>query len=345
MEVPDPRGGALPQEPAAPITPEMASSLRRARPWALFLAFYGFLSVALGAHSALLFWSRPGGRVLGAWQWGVVMAMVLISFPLFRFARAIGRVRQGSGAAPVEEALARQRTLLRIVGIAALLELTLATLAVSIPLLREILPHDLEEGPPPLLASIARACDAQALELLCGTVALYDPEGKLLFWTGWHTFIPEPGELQLSTNPDGDVQLRFEGPGDNEWSLVARAPLERVLMPGEYTGVRHAASVAEAYRISRLDLRTPPAWFPLESGLSGQAPEWPGRCPEPDYEFKTKSKPQVEARFTIREILWARNGEARRISMDFQQTCRMRQGTWVVLGRVRATLHDERRGS
>lgn len=346
MAVSDPGGGAPAQEPEAPITLEMLSSLRVARPWALFLALYGFLGAVLTAWSALIAWTQPGGGLAGAAQWGFAMVCLLVSFPLFRFAQAVGRARPGSGVAPVEAALAQQLTLFRFLGIAALLELALVVLAISIPLVQELRPPDRGE-PPPSFSSIGQGCDARAMEFLCAAVAAFDAGGRLTDWTGWHTLTREQGSLELRSHSSGQVSLRYSGrEGRNTWQLALQAPRGKALLPGEYTGARSAGGGDVPY----MSLSAPPAWYPGDPVPGQLLDDWYGECPPQIFTgeeepIRYPARAKSESRFTVRQILWTRDGEVRRISVDFERSCATSEGTWLLLGRFHATNHDYREPS
>jgi hypothetical protein len=333
MMVSDPRGGAPPSEAAAPVTPGMIAPLRRAQPWALFVALYGFLCAALAGISAIYGWMQPDGRVLGALEWGLAMAWLLCAYPLFCFATALRRIRPGAGTAPLEEALAHQHTFLRILGIALLLEVALVSLAISVSLLPMLEPPE-DGAPPPQYSSVSQACEAEAPELVCATVAFFDPDGKLKLWTGWHKFVPkETPPYRIASHSDNGVQLFFEDPDDRRWELHLLPPRGKVLAPGEYTGAKTGHS-----ETSSLSLQMPEAWWPVESERSDQRLEWRGECFPVSFghPLLPSGRLQLQSRFTVREIQWDRNGQARRISIDFERSCTGRQGTWLVLGRVRA---------
>lgn len=333
MAVFEPPGEALPsQDRAALITPEMISFLRHAQPWVRFLALYGFVGAAMTAWSALAAWTRPGGMLVGVVQWGLAMVNLLLTFPLFRFAQAIERVRPGSGGAPVEEALAQQLAVFRFLGIVALLEAALVVLAISAPVLRD-LAWWVDREPPPRFSSIDEACDTPAPELLCATVAVFDTRGRLTDWTGWHAFTPQQGRFRFDSSSSNPVHLTFFGEsGNNAWEIWLRAPRGKVLLPGEYTGANPASGDYTAPRLALM--RMPPAWFPVESGR-GQDPAWFEECRQDWFPYEREAK--RESRFTVRKILWTPDGELRRIVADFEQSCTTSQGTMVVLGRIRAT--------
>lgn len=333
--VSDPRSGVAPPEPADPITPGMVSSLRRAQPWALFVALYGFLCAVLAGISAIHGWAQPDGRALGAVEWLLAMAWLLCAYPLFRFAQALRGIRPGAGAAStLEEALAQQRTFLRILAIALLAEVALVSLAITVSLVGKLAAPD-ADVPPPLYASIPRACDTQAREILCATIAFYDREGALASWTGWQTFLPKPGALRLSSHPN-NVDITYSGEGNNTWTFQADPPMGKVLTLGEYTGAKSGTPSLEQVESGSLILRTPPAWFPENSGAGERAREWPGGCTEQIIELE-RTAGRLGLRFNVRGIHWDRRGEIRQISMDFEQSCRTDEGTWLVLGRIRAT--------
>lgn len=310
----------------------MISSLRKAHPWILVLGLLGCVCTVLAAAAAFLVGLLPGGEILSAIQLGFAVAYLVGSFLLFAFARAVQRIRQGTGAAPVEEALEQQHKVLRLLGIAALIQLALVTLVISAALfkeLKEIVPPG-EAALPPAFASIGQACSPQAADFVCATIALFNAQGRLEHWTGWQTFTADQGSFRMSPERDGGVRVTFQSTESaGSWNVMVRPPWGNVLMRGAYTGARLSYGQARA-EAGELELRTPHAWFPGESGQrDGQG--WPGSCRA--WEF-TQRNP--DARFTVREISWTRTGEPHRITVDFERSCSSESGTWVVLGRVRA---------
>ena len=106
------------------VSDHMLESLRATRPWVKFLAIVGFIVCALMALGSLAFLggaSRMPGPMAG---FGPVMGVIyllfvaLYFFPclyLYKYAGAIGRIPE-TGAAAMEEALARQKSFWKYTG-------------------------------------------------------------------------------------------------------------------------------------------------------------------------------------------------------------------------------------
>lgn len=354
MAVFEPRVPApVPAEAVTPITPEMIAPLRRVWPWTLFLGLYGLAGVGVGAFSATYAWAESSA-LTGTIHWVTVMVTLLWAIPLLGFSDSLRRLRQGAGSGPLESAMAGQLAVWRLLGIVLLVQLTLTCLAVSIPFAGWIASGpkwgtdnrsqgSQENQPPPRFESIDQACDAPSPELICGTVAFFDRSGKLAAWTGWHTFTPAQGRLLLYSEGHGWIKVTFDGLGDDEWEISLRPPPGRALMRGAYTGV---ASTDETLNPKEdqamLGVKTPPAQLGETTGEEddeaaerAEALEWTGRCPAWNSDRTTPILRQ--ARFTLQEIRWNGSRGVRRVAADFEKSCTSTEGTWVVLGRFRAS--------
>ena len=107
------------------VSDNMLDSLKATRPWVKFLAILGFIVCGLMALAALAFLggaSMVGGPMASLGPvLGVVylLLVVLYFFPclyLFRYAGAIARIPE-AGAAAMEEALAKQKSFWKFIGI------------------------------------------------------------------------------------------------------------------------------------------------------------------------------------------------------------------------------------
>jgi hypothetical protein len=127
-----PAGGAVPGEP---LTESMLESLRRTRPWAMFLSILSFVAcgfVALGILGGLIVAVFEGGDLpvmLGVGVFYLVVAVVYFLLGLFlvKFARSIGLVNQTGRAEEVEDALWAQQRFWKAAGI-----ITIAVIGLSI---------------------------------------------------------------------------------------------------------------------------------------------------------------------------------------------------------------------
>jgi len=126
------------------VTDTMLEALRQTRPWAMFLAILGFVLAGLLALFALAMFAtgsmfnflphQPGTpQAFGpafAVGFGILylaMALFMYLLPcliLFRYGTAIGRIAQ-TGQAAVEEALLRQKSFWKYVGVLAIVMLVL----------------------------------------------------------------------------------------------------------------------------------------------------------------------------------------------------------------------------
>ena len=115
------------------VSDNMLESLRATRPWVKFLAILGFIACALMALGSLAFLggaSKMPGPMAG---FGPVMGVVYLLFVLlyffpclylYRYAKAIARIPE-AGAAAMEEALAKQKSFWRFIGILTAIVLVL----------------------------------------------------------------------------------------------------------------------------------------------------------------------------------------------------------------------------
>jgi len=120
------------------VSENMLDSLKATRPWVKFLAILGFIVCGLMALAALAFLggaSRMPGPMAG---FGPVMGVVylllvlLYFFPclyLYRYAGAIARI-PAAGQGAMEEALARQKSFWKFIGILTAVILGLELLAI-----------------------------------------------------------------------------------------------------------------------------------------------------------------------------------------------------------------------
>ena len=92
-----------------------------------------------------------------------------------------------------------------------------------------------------------------------------------------------------------------------------------------------------------LGVRTPPAQLGEitgeedddEAAEGREALEWTGWCP--DWNSTRTGPIRRQARFTLQEIRWNGSRGVRRVAGDFEKSCTSTEGTWVVLGRFRAS--------
>ena len=107
------------------VSDHMLESLRATRPWVKFLAILGFIVCALMALASLAFLGGASmmqgpmagiGPLLGV----VYLVLVLLYFMpclyLYKYAGAISRIPEG-GQAALEDALARQKSFWKFMGI------------------------------------------------------------------------------------------------------------------------------------------------------------------------------------------------------------------------------------
>ena len=122
------------------VSDNMLDSLKATRPWVKFLAILGFILCGLMALAALAF--LGGARMMGGPMaslgpvFGVVylLLVVLYFFPclyLFRYAGAIARIPE-AGASAMEEALAKQKSFWKFIGILTAVILSLELLAIVV---------------------------------------------------------------------------------------------------------------------------------------------------------------------------------------------------------------------
>lgn len=118
------------------VSDNMLESLRATRPWVKFLAIVGFVLCALMALVALAFLggsSMMKGPMAG---FGPVMGVIYLLFVLlyffpclylYKYAGAISRIPEG-GQAAMEDALARQKSFWKFIGILTAIVLVLEVL-------------------------------------------------------------------------------------------------------------------------------------------------------------------------------------------------------------------------
>ena len=117
-----PVGGPVPGEP---LTESMLESLRRTRPWAMFLSilsfiFGGFMALtALGVGAAAVVEGKDLGILLGIGLFYLVLALVyfFLGWFLVRYARSIGLVNETGRAEEVEDALWAQQRFWKAAGV------------------------------------------------------------------------------------------------------------------------------------------------------------------------------------------------------------------------------------
>ncbi|MDJ0839426.1 MAG: DUF5362 family protein [Acidobacteriota bacterium] len=136
------------------ITPEMIESLRKTRPWVLFISIIGFIFAGFLLIMALIvmavggiggFTSElPGLGAFGGILIGLVYAVAALFyiFPslfLFRYAAAIRRLLNTGSASDMEEALSYQKSFWRLVGIMVLVVFALYALLLGLMFLGAVI--------------------------------------------------------------------------------------------------------------------------------------------------------------------------------------------------------------
>ena len=132
------------------VTDSMLDSLRKTRPWTLFLAILGFVFTGLGMLFGLFMIlaggfagdlpHQPGtpqffGTAFG-FGFGIlylIMSVFLYLLPciiLFRYGSAIGRIAGNDSQTAMEEALLRQKTFWKYIGILMIIVLALYVLLI-----------------------------------------------------------------------------------------------------------------------------------------------------------------------------------------------------------------------
>ncbi len=122
-------------------TSTMLQSLKETKPWVRFLSVLGFISTGLMVLAGLVTivagsFAPSMGAGLGALLGLAYLVMAAIYIVplvhLHRYANAIGRAALGAGTEAVEEALSRQKSFWRTVGIITLVILGLYVIAIII---------------------------------------------------------------------------------------------------------------------------------------------------------------------------------------------------------------------
>jgi hypothetical protein len=117
-----PVGGPVPGEP---LTESMLESLRRTRPWAMFLAILSFIFcgfVALASLGGIAVAAVEGDDVpvlvgVGLFYLAVAVIYFVLGFFLVKYARSIGTVNETGRAEEVEDALWAQQRFWKAAGI------------------------------------------------------------------------------------------------------------------------------------------------------------------------------------------------------------------------------------
>jgi len=117
-----PVGGPVPGEP---LTESMLESLRRTRPWALFLAILSFVFcgfIGLGAVGLIAVAVVEGDDVpvlvgVGGFYLALAVIYFVLGFFLVRYARSIGTVNETGRAEEVEDALWAQQRFWKAAGV------------------------------------------------------------------------------------------------------------------------------------------------------------------------------------------------------------------------------------
>lgn len=131
-----------PAERQSGVTERMVAALRRTRPWVLFLAVLGFITsgfmVLLGMAMTLMS-SFMGGMqdelgfppiILGLVYLFVAAIYFFPCLLLQRYASAIRELVSGGGVVALEDALERQQSFWRLLGILALVTIVLYLLVI-----------------------------------------------------------------------------------------------------------------------------------------------------------------------------------------------------------------------
>lgn len=129
-----PVGGAVPGEP---LTESMLESLRRTRPWTMFLAILSFVAfgfIALAALGGIAVAAVEGEDLpvlVGVGLFYLVLGVIYFVLGLFliKYARAIGLAGETSRAEEVEDALWAQQRFWKAAGIVTIAMMALSVLA------------------------------------------------------------------------------------------------------------------------------------------------------------------------------------------------------------------------
>ena len=132
------------------VSGTMLDALRQTRPWVMFLSILGFIFTALLALFALTMFAtggmwramphQPGAPGIFGPAFGIgvgvlylVMAVFLYLVPcliLFRYSTAIGLIASADGQAAMEDALSKQKSFWKYVGILAIVLVALYILII-----------------------------------------------------------------------------------------------------------------------------------------------------------------------------------------------------------------------
>ena len=120
------------------VSDNMLESLRATRPWVKFLAILGFIVCGLMALAALAVLGGAGGKEgpmasVGPALAVVYLLLVLLYFMpclyLYKYAGAISRIAE-SGQAAMEDALARQKSFWKFMGILTAIVLVIEVIGI-----------------------------------------------------------------------------------------------------------------------------------------------------------------------------------------------------------------------
>lgn len=130
------------------VTDTMLDALRRTKPWVTFLSILGFIFTGLLALLALMMFAtggmwtamshQPGAPAFFGPAFGIgmgvlylVLGVFMYLLPcliLFRYSTAIGRIASGDAQEAMEEALSKQQSFWKYLGILAIVLLVLYVL-------------------------------------------------------------------------------------------------------------------------------------------------------------------------------------------------------------------------
>jgi hypothetical protein len=106
------------------VPPAVVELLRQTKPWVTFLAIMGFIGaglIGLAGLAVMAFGAAMGPKGL-PWPFGLVYILLAVFdiFPslfLFRYGASIRRLLEGGGVDALTDAIARQKSFWRLVGI------------------------------------------------------------------------------------------------------------------------------------------------------------------------------------------------------------------------------------
>jgi hypothetical protein len=129
-------GGTRPSDTAGSVPPEIVDLMRQTKPWVTFMAIVGFIGVVFIfiAGLAIALFGKSMGKgglppAAGAIYWALGGLYIFPSLYLFRYGTAIRRVLDGAGMPALTEALGRQKSFWRFVGISMAVVMVIYALA------------------------------------------------------------------------------------------------------------------------------------------------------------------------------------------------------------------------